>query len=194
MTLETLPHPERVQGLVEAFKHGAILDAEHFVELERATGALIEAHTEAATRVVRRSVALKAMVVSSDEREHGYRQILNFGHTYGHAIEAASAYGVGHGRAVAAGMLLEASLGERLGVTEPGTGRRLAEGLAKLGLPPLPALSADQVLGYLGSDKKVRSGRPRFVLLSRLGDVDPGDGWSREVPESLVREVVEQGL
>jgi len=190
----TLPRAERAQGLVEAFKHGAILDAAYFERLESDRAALLEAEPTAAERAVLRSVELKAAVVSEDEREGGYRQILNFGHTLGHAIEAASDYGMGHGTAVALGMVLEADLGERLGVTEPGTRTRLAgalEGLVDLG--PLP-FDAESALPYLRTDKKVRAGRPRMVLLRRLGEVDPGSGWSHEVAEDLVVEVLGEGL
>lgn len=192
--LATLPPAERAQGLVEAFKHGAVMDEPYFGALERRLPALLEADAEAAESVVARSVALKAEVVSADEREGGYRQILNFGHTVGHALEAASDYALGHGGAVAAGMLLEAEIGERLGVTETGTRARLEEGLAGLSLPPLPPLDPGRVAAYLGVDKKARAGRARYVLLERLGTVDRSGGWSREVPEPLVREVLAAAL
>jgi 3-dehydroquinate synthetase len=145
---------------------------------------------------VLRSVQLKAQVVSADEREAGQREILNFGHTYGHALESAAEYRIGHGTAVAAGMVLEARLGERLGITEPGTADRIEEGLAPFGLGSFDArgLEASQVLGFLRSDKKVRAGTVRFVLLSRAGQVFRDGCWSHEVPGELVAEVLEEGL
>ena len=193
-TLATLPRAERVQGLVEAFKHGAILDAAYFEYLEARAEPLLDADVEIATEAIGRSVRIKADVVTRDEREGGLRQVLNFGHTLGHAIEAASTYGLGHGTAVAAGMLLEAELGERLGVTEEGTRARIASGLEKLGLSldAVSSVDADEALRFLASDKKARSGRPRYVLLRRLGEVEGDPAWSREVPDSLVREVLHE--
>ncbi len=193
-TLATLPARERVQGLVEAFKHGAILDADYFEYLETSAQRLLATDVEIATEAIVRSVRIKADVVTRDEREGGLRQVLNFGHTFGHAIEASSTYDVGHGTAVGAGMLLEAELGERLGVTEEGTGARIASGLERLGLSlnNLPAVDVEDALCFLASDKKTRSGRPRYVLLRRLGEVADDGEWSREVPDSLVREVLNE--
>lgn len=192
--LGTLSAEERAQGLVEAFKHGAALDAPYFDRLTECLPALLEADPDAAQEAVARSVELKAGVVEADEREGGSRQVLNLGHTLGHAIEAASDFAVGHGTAVAVGMLLEAEVGEQLGVTEPGTRARLQSGLAGLALPSLPELDAERVLGYLATDKKTRGGRPRYVLLRRLGEVDPGDGWTHDVPDPLVLDVLSARL
>jgi 3-dehydroquinate synthase len=192
----TLPREERAQGLVEAFKHGAILDAAYFEGLEARLGPLLNADADAAEEAVLRSVEIKAEVVSEDEREGGYRQVLNFGHTLGHALEAASEYDLGHGSAVAAGMVLEAEVGERLGVTRAGTRGRLAEALGGLvDLGPM-ALDPAATLRYLRADKKARAGRPRVVLLRRLGEVaqGPGGGWSHEVAEGLLADVLSEGI
>lgn len=193
--LATLPLHERAQGLVEAFKHGAILDAEYFDSLEEDVGDLMAAEVGVAGPAVSRSVELKAAVVSEDEFEGGYRQILNFGHTLGHALEAASGYALGHGSAVALGMLMETRLGERLGVTESGTYERLRRALEAL-LGPLESTETDPVRAatYLKTDKKVREGRSRVVLLRRLGEVDPGDGWSHAVTEDLLVDALRTGL
>ena len=188
--LSTLPRDERAQGLVEAFKHGAILDEVYFRQLEENAVALLDADAPAACAAVQRSVELKAAVVAEDEFEEGYRQILNFGHTLGHALEAASDYELGHGRAVALGMLLEAEVGERLGITEAGTRQRLASALEGLVAVVPRSVDADVVVRYLRADKKARAGRPRVVLLRKLGEVDPGQGWSHEVPEQLLSEVL----
>jgi 3-dehydroquinate synthase len=192
--LRTLPKEERAQGLVEALKHGAILDAQYFASLEQSLPALMDADPRAAESAVLRSVELKAAVVSEDELEGGYRQILNFGHTLGHAIEAASAYALGHGSAVALGMLLEAELGERLGVTEEGTRSRLASVLERLVDLGDLGIDPESALPYLKTDKKVRAGRPRVVLLRRIGEVDSGQGWSHDAPEALLAEVLAAGL
>lgn len=177
----TLPRAQRSQGLAEALKHGAILDAAYLEDLTRDAEALLAGDPEATERAVFRSVELKAGVVSRDEREGGYRQILNFGHTLGHALEVLSAYRVGHGTAVAEGMVLEARLGESLGVTEPGTSRALSEAAGRLGLSPESGASFSDVEALAkaaSSDKKARRGEVRYVLLRRLGEVDPGDGWT----------------
>ena len=193
--LTTLPVAEREQGLVEAFKHGAILDGAYFSSLEENVEELRAADPGVAGPAVARSVVLKAGVVSEDEFEGGYRQILNFGHTLGHALEAASEYALGHGSAVALGMLMETRLGERLGVTEAGTLRRLKTVLEEL-LGPLAwsGTDAESAVRYLRTDKKVRAGRPRVVLLRRLGEVDPGQGWSHEVPWETLAEELAAGL
>jgi 3-dehydroquinate synthase len=134
-------------------------------------------------------VELKSAVVSEDERETGRREILNFGHTLGHAIEAACSFLVPHGTAIACGMFLEARLGVSLGVTDPAVVERLVEVLARVGLPiAIPNGAApNDIMTYLSSDKKVRSGRTRFVFLSRIGAVHFADGsWSQPVDEDAV--------
>lgn len=195
-TVATLPRRERAQGLAEALKHGAVLDRPYFERLTDGAEALLAGEPDATYAAVLRSVELKARVVSEDEREEGHRQVLNFGHTLGHALEAASDYELGHGSAVAAGMVLEARLGERLGITEPGTGGFLRQALSPFGLGEVPkrAWDMDAVLRYLVSDKKVRSGRPRYVLLERLGVIHREGGWSHEVPDQDVREVLQEAL
>ena len=190
--LRTLPAGERREGLVEAVKHGAILDVQHLATIEEGLEELLAADPETATEVVQASVALKARVVTEDERETGYRQVLNFGHTVGHALEAASEYRLGHGSAVALGMLAEAEMGERLGVTEPGVRERLAVVLEALVAPGDALPPADQALEFLRRDKKARGGRPRYVLLERLGKVAPGDGWTHDVPDALAHEALRQ--
>lgn len=191
-TVRTLPREERAQGLVEAVKHGAILDEPYLARLERDTTCLLDGDPGATEAAVLRSVELKAAVVDEDEREGGYRQILNFGHTLGHALEAASGYRLPHGSAVALGMVLEARLGERLGVTQEGTSSRLAGAVEALGVPSrLPeGTDPDRALSYLGADKKRLRGRPRFVLLRRPGEVDAREGWSRFVEPEDARAVL----
>ena len=191
--IQTLPREERAQGLVEAVKHGAIMDDAYLDELARDAAVLLDGEVEPLERAVARSVELKADVVSHDEREAGRREILNFGHTLGHAIEGACSYGVPHGTAVALGMSLEASLGERLGVTEEGVAGRLDRIVRSLEIVlELPAGAAPEgIVTYLGLDKKARLGRPRFVLLTRIGMVHHSDGsWSQPVDEKLVLDLL----
>jgi 3-dehydroquinate synthase len=189
----TLPREERSQGLAEAVKHGAILDAEYLSRILAAAPRLLEGDPADTSWMVLRSVELKAAVVSEDEQEAGRRQILNFGHTLGHAIEAASGYRVRHGSAVAIGMVLEARLGEILGVTRRGVAGELEEALEAVELPfrPPDELDVERILELVSRDKKVRSGEARYVLLRDLGTVDPGEGWSRSVPSGAVRELLE---
>jgi 3-dehydroquinate synthase len=195
--LETLPVAERAQGLVEALKHGAIRDESYFDALIGDLGALLAAEPIRAAEVVLSSVRIKAEIVGQDERESGVRQILNFGHTIGHAMEAASSYGLGHGAAVAMGMKGEAAVGEALGVTQAGTRRRLDDALAPLlnvaGEDPrwiASTLDVDSVMSFLCKDKKARAGRPRFVLLEQIGTVAAGKGWTHAIPSDLVQDSV----
>jgi 3-dehydroquinate synthase len=191
--LATLPARERASGLVEGVKHGAALDEAHFAAFERDADALLAADPSAAAAYVLDSIRLKADVVGEDEREAGRRQVLNFGHTLGHALEAASGYALDHGSAVALGMLGEADAGERKGVTEPGTHHRLASVLQPLlettGASN-PEIDRELVMSYLGADKKARRGRPRYVLLERMGRVSEGEGWTHELSDALVEEVL----
>ncbi|MEZ4417823.1 MAG: 3-dehydroquinate synthase [Gemmatimonadota bacterium] len=191
--LETLPVGLRAQGLVEAVKHGAIRSVAHLERIEDAMDALLAAEPEVTAAVVAESVALKAEVVSADEREHGLRAILNFGHTLGHALEHLSGYRMGHGEAVAQGMVLEARLGEAIGVSDPGTAERLAGALRRLGLPIDGRLryAAESVVARTRIDKKGRAGRARYVLLARPGMVAPAEGWLHDVPEERVVETLQ---
>ena len=194
-TVRTLPVAERAQGLVEAVKHGAILDDRYLRGLEANLERLLAGDPDATEDAVRRSVELKGMVVSRDEMEADYREILNFGHTLGHALEAASAYTLPHGSAVGLGMILEARLGERMGVTAKGTSARLSAAVAGLGLPTrIPGgLEALDVMAFLGVDKKRRGGRVRCVLLRSPGQVQGGERWSQPVDEAEVRRMLEEG-
>lgn len=179
-TIATLPRLERANGLAEALKHGAVLDEAYGTRVAAAAADVLEADPDAVLGVVHRSVELKADVVSRDEREGGLREILNFGHTVGHALEQASGYALPHGQAVAHGMLWEAALGEALGVTAPGTEARLAEWLGEAELPAVRGdLDPADTVQRMRLDKKVRGGLPRIVLLERIGAVARADGaWS----------------
>jgi 3-dehydroquinate synthase len=185
--LTTLDVRNRAEGLVEAVKHGAILSEAHFDMIARSAQALIGADPDTNATCVAASVRLKADVVARDEFESGLRQVLNFGHTIGHAIEAAAEYEIGHGRAVAFGMIAEARIGERLGVTEPGTGERLSTALRSLTDGRSLNIDPSDVSGFLTADKKTRAGRARYVLLRRIGEAAHDDGWVRDVDDESVR-------
>lgn len=192
----TLPRRERSQGLAEAVKHGAILDAGYMTRIMGTARGLLEGRVEATAEMVVRSVEIKSEVVSRDEREAGMREILNFGHTLGHALEASSGYELSHGSAVAVGMVLEARLGEALGLTLPGTTGRIQAALEAVDLPVRipPGLDLDRVRDHLARDKKARQGRPRFVLLAEAGRVarpaNEEGRWSHAVPPEQVDEVL----
>ena len=165
-TLRTLPDRELKAGLAEVIKYGAIVDAEFFGWLEDNIEALITRDAAALARAIQRSCELKAEVVAEDERESGRRAILNFGHTFGHAIERCQGYGDWlHGEAVAAGMVMAARLGGDTRVAA-----RLEQLLERAGLPTRPpAIPAAEMLAAMGMDKKVQQKQLRFVLLEKLG-------------------------
>ena len=186
-TLATLPQRELVAGLAEVIKYGAVADAGFFDWIEHGLDRLLARDGDALTHAVSRSCELKAAVVASDEKESGVRAILNFGHTFGHAIETGTGYGSWlHGEAVGCGMVLAADLSQRLGLIDPAVARRVAALVERAGLPVrLPALPAAELLGLMGHDKKAERGAPRFVLLDALGHAR-----ITGVDESRVREVL----
>jgi len=138
--LSTLPRYQRISGLAEAVKAAAIRDREFFAWIEQHAGPLRDGEADALTDLIERSLRIKSEVVAEDPEERGVRAILNFGHTFGHALESMSGFSVLHGEAVAAGMRMEARLGESEGVTAAGVGERLDEILARRDAHPLPAL------------------------------------------------------
>ena len=190
--LATLPERDYRGGMAEAVKHGLIADADYFAWMERDAEALIRRDEAALTRLVRRSVELKAEVVSGDEREAGRRAILNAGHTVAHALEHATAYGLPHGEAVALGLVAECALAEGLGVAPAGLGKRVAGLLGRLGLPVrlTAPIDPERVVRAMGSDKKNRGAKVRFALPRELGVMDEGERWTREAPEGAIREAL----
>ena len=196
--LRTLPLAHVREGLVEALKHGAIVDAAYFDWIHTRARALArEGGPEDAgdaRHLVQRSVEIKTAVIEEDPREQGRRAILNFGHTVGHALEHASGYAVTHGQAVAHGMVAEARIGERLGITEPGTPARIEQAVRALGVPPLPTLDARAVLEAAATDKKNRAGALRMILLRTIGDVArAADGaWTHAVERERLGGILDE--
>jgi 3-dehydroquinate synthase len=166
-TLTTLPDRELRAGLAEVIKHGAICDIDFFAWLEQNMGALLDKQPAALAHAIQRSCEIKAEVVAEDEYEAGRRAILNFGHTFGHAIENLLGYGEWlHGEAVAAGMVMAAELS---GLREDDV-QRLRALVAQAGLPiSPPGIEPDDWMTAMGMDKKVLQKRLRFVLLRELG-------------------------
>ena len=169
--LRTLPDRELRAGLAEVIKYGAIRDEAFFAWLETNVDALLARDAEALLHAILRSCAIKAEVVAADERESGERALLNFGHTFGHAIEAAQGYGEWlHGEAVAAGMVSAARLSQQVLGLDEASAARLTRLIAAARLPTSPpAIALERWLDLMQRDKKVQSGVLRFVLLERLG-------------------------
>jgi 3-dehydroquinate synthase len=186
--LATLPERELRSGVAEVVKHGFALDAALVDWLEANMAALLAREPAALTHAVRRSCELKAAVVAADEREGGRRAILNFGHTFGHAIEAGAGYGAWlHGEAVAAGMVMAAELSVRAGLLAAADAARVRALVVRAGLADKgPALSLERYLELMALDKKAAGGRMRFVLLERIGQA----ALRGDVDERLVREVL----
>ena len=189
--LQTLPDAHVRAGLAEAVKHGAIADPGYLDWIEQAAGELLAGDPEALTRLICRSVEIKAEVVTRDELETGPRKMLNFGHTVGHAVEALSGYALLHGEAVAIGMVAEARIGERMGVAGKGTTEGLRRVLARLGLPTAMPMtwSAEEVVSRTRTDKKARGGRVEYALICAPGVPAQGiDGrWGYAVADEVAK-------
>jgi 3-dehydroquinate synthase len=192
-TLRSLPRREFAAGVAEAIKHGVIADAALFDDLEANLDALYGLAEPITGELIRRSAAVKAAVVTADERELGVRMLLNYGHTLGHALEAAAGYGaLLHGEAVSIGMELAGQIAIRTGRYSEAELARQRALLRAAGLPiaPPPGLTADAVLAAVGLDKKRDAGTVRWILPERIGSAVV----VRDVPPALVREVLEQAL
>jgi 3-dehydroquinate synthase len=170
-TLSTLPAREYAAGLAEVVKYGAIRDIAFLGWLEANADALRAREPAALAHAIRRSCEIKAQVVAEDERESGVRALLNFGHTFGHAIESAAGYGQWlHGEAVAAGMALAARFSAQLGRIADTDAQRLERLLERFDLPvQAKGFAVDTWLEYMGRDKKNESGRITLILLDALG-------------------------
>ncbi len=186
-TLRTLPERELRAGLAEVIKYGPIADVELLAWIEDHLDALLARDAVALAHAVRRCCEIKAWVVGQDERESGLRAILNFGHTFGHAIEAGLGYGEWlHGEAVACGMVMASDLSVRLGMVGADIARRVQALVSRAGLPLRgPALGPERYLELMRADKKATAGEIRFVLIEA-----PGRAVLRAAPDALVREVL----
>lgn len=171
-TLRTLPPRELAAGLAEVIKYGFLRDEEFLGWLEKNIDRLNALEPEALAFAVERSCQNKAEVVAKDERETGDRALLNFGHTFGHAVEAGMGYGEWlHGEAVAAGMVMAARFSEKLGYIGKADVRRVVDILKRANLPvAAPDLGVDRYLDLMGHDKKVEGGKIKFILLRKPGE------------------------
>ncbi len=186
-TLDTLPARELAAGLAEVIKYGPIADAAFLDWIEAHLDALLARDPAALSYAVGRSCEIKAWVVGQDERESGLRAILNFGHTFGHAIEAGLGYGQWlHGEAVGCGMLMASDLSARLGLMPAAFVERMRTLLQRAGLPVrAPAIGIDRFVELMRIDKKAQDGEIRFVLIESLGRAGV-----RPAPDALVRAVI----
>jgi 3-dehydroquinate synthase len=189
-TLATLPDRELRAGLAEVIKYGCVWDPLLFDWLDGNMAKLLARDTDALTYAIARSCEIKSTVVAKDEREHNLRAILNFGHTFGHAIEAATAYQTFlHGEAVGLGMLIAADLSHRLGLIDAAIANRVRDILARAGLPiEAPQVGAAKALELMQMDKKVLAGTVRLVLLEKLGRAIVTGDYARAALEATLEE------
>ncbi|MDR3370018.1 3-dehydroquinate synthase [Rhodoferax sp.] len=191
-TLNTLPQRELSAGLAEVIKYGPIADMDFLSWIEANLDAILAREPSALAYIVKRSCEIKAWVVGQDERESGLRAILNFGHTFGHAIEAGLGFGVWlHGEAVGCGMVMAAQLSARLGLVDAFFVHRLTALVSKAGLPvKAPVLpgadNAGRYLELMRVDKKAEAGEIKFVLIDK-----PGSACVRSAPDAVVRQVID---
>ncbi len=188
-TLATLPARELAAGLAEVIKYGPIADMAFFDWIEAKLPALLAREPQALAYAVQRSCEIKAQVVGVDERENGLRAILNFGHTFGHAIEAGLGYGRWlHGEAVACGMVMGMQLSADLNLVPQALVTRLVRLLAAAGLPTrAPTMPLARWLEWMRVDKKAEGGEIRFVVIE-----EPGRAVVRAAPDALVASVIQQ--
>jgi 3-dehydroquinate synthase len=187
-TLDTLPDRELRSGVAEVIKHGLALDAAFVQWLESNIEKIVSRDRAALAYAVRRSCELKAGIVGADERESGERALLNFGHTFGHAIETGTGYGAWlHGESIAAGMVMAAELSMRSGLIGKHEIERLRTLIARAGLPVKgPTLAPEKLMELMAVDKKSAQGKVRFVLLEAIGKAALRGG----LDERLVREAI----
>jgi 3-dehydroquinate synthase len=186
--LKTLPERELRGGLAECIKHDLIRDADGFAELEHHIDRALALDIDYLAGLIAHNVAIKARVVEADPFERGERAHLNFGHTFGHAIETVSHYAYSHGECVALGMAAASFAAMKLGLIDDVARQRIHNVIQKARLPISGlTLSVSEVVEAMHFDKKVKSGRVRFILPDRIGHVVIRD----DVPESVVREAVQ---
>ncbi len=186
--LRTLPIEELRGGLAECIKHDLIRDAEAFGRLEMQIDSVLKLDMATLTEFIAHNVAIKARVVEADPFEKGERAHLNFGHTFGHAIESVSGFSYSHGQSVSLGMVAAAYASHQLGLIDETSRQRIVAILGRAGLPSGGLkLDVDRVIETMQFDKKVKSGRIRLVLLEKIGRAIVRD----DVPMELMREAVE---
>ena len=190
-----LPRIELLNGMAEVIKTALILDRDFFSFLMRQRQAILNKEEATILEIIRNCVVAKRSVVQNDEREGGFRQILNFGHTVGHSLEQASGFGTKHGYCVATGIHAECHMAQALGILNPEDVGTITEFLQtfdySLTIPK--KYDIDELLAWMRSDKKARQQVPRFVLLESIGRVKrEANQYSFPIPETTVRSVLER--
>lgn len=181
-TLSSLPSKEMVAGIAEVIKYGVIRDAELFAFLEKSMDAILQLQDEALLKIIATSCQIKANVVEQDEKEKDLRAILNYGHTIGHAIETVTHYKqYRHGEAVAIGMLYATKIAIELGIADTSVFDRQLSIMKNLGLSIQTGLKSEDIIKALYTDKKTVSGRLRFVLPTKIGEVIISDKVNDEM-------------
>jgi 3-dehydroquinate synthase len=198
--LTTLPQKEITTGLAEVIKYGVIEDEDFFKFLEANAHHLntkafedkdtLKAALKVWQTIVTESCKIKAKIVEQDEKEHGIRMILNFGHTIGHAIETVTKYSAyNHGEAIAIGMVAASKIAQHVGMLDPVSVNRIKELLTKVKLPTeVDGLQSDKIISSLKVDKKIRESKIKFVLPKKIGKVEVCD----DVPISVVRKALKE--
>ncbi len=194
-TLATLDGRQFRAGLVESVKHALIADSQYFDYLEHNLDAILERRPEVLEKVAYRNCKIKGSVVEADPHERNQRRILNYGHTIGHAVEAASGYELLHGEAVAIGIIAAGLIETEMGLSEPGRLDRIRRILEKLGVPvKLPRKIAEEdLIDLIKRDKKAVNKWPRFVLIAKIGEVYCHDGqYAVEVSPEVIERMLEK--
>jgi 3-dehydroquinate synthase len=191
--LKTLPKEEFLSGMAEVIKYGVIRDAEFFDYLDKNREKILCLDPNTLSHIIRRSCEIKAEVVSKDERESGLRAILNFGHTVGHAIETAENYTMRHGEAVAIGMVYASRLAHKTGLCDASVPGSVEKLIKSYGLPTnLAALSrkptVTELMDTMQIDKKAESGKVKFVLPKKIGEVVITKEWDEGVLSKILGE------
>ncbi|MBN1840931.1 MAG: 3-dehydroquinate synthase [Deltaproteobacteria bacterium] len=188
--LTTLSDRDFKNGLAEIIKYGIISDEEMFELLEQEKDAIFNRQPALMKTLVERSCKIKANIVEADEQEGGLRRILNFGHTLGHAVEAASDYRLSHGEAVAIGTVAAARISHILGYLDDQSCKRIVHVIKQYGLPAKipPGFSTKEILAFMASDKKAVGAKLHFVLIKKIGDPFVTD----EVPTDIITDVIEE--
>jgi len=193
--LDTLPQIEFINGLAEAIKIAIVLDREFCTFLEQHSTEILQKEPAVTEHVIRRSIELKKQIIETDETESGPRQVLNFGHTIGHALEMASDYRMKHGLCVAIGMIAESNLSEKLGELKLADAQRIIRLLRAFdfSLHIDPDFDTERLIAYMRSDKKAHRQTPYFILLQEIGRIKSEPGvYSFLVPTSFIQKVIEE--
>ena len=192
--LNPLPQEEFINGMAEIIKIASTSDKELFLFIEKNIKKILEKDDNALLHIIKRSIELKKDVVEKDEKEHGLRQILNFGHTFGHALELYNNYLAKHGHCVSIGMAVEAKISELQKSLSKKESEKIISVLKAFGLPVKvdKEIDAGKVIEIMRLDKKSRSQRPRFVILKCIGRIKSGkSAFSYEVDESIIKKAIE---